>query len=486
MHSFFRCMICLLLICAFMINLLPTRAEAFSTGALVAAGTVVASALIGLGLSIGTDAVQHSAIVQQVVSHLDSLGGYISDGLISVTSLGSGRYGIKGGLLQTIFDFLYSSKAITAHDVNIVPNVMANELIRKGSFKDSYYNAYSCWKPTKDCQVIQAYCYNGIVNGYHQFNVFSLFLCTEMFYVYENIGSYNSSTPNIRGIKENGYYYGISSFLLSCNDERLSEARMNLSSFYEIPPVPGHVEARPLMMNLPAVSRDVVSDYDVSINFVANQGASLATGYPAWHANSISIPNAETGEEEEYYPIAIGKTHEETQGFTQEDVWAGNGTYVDSESVPGTGDGTITVPDNVTLKDILTGVVSIPQAISIAATNVIAAVQAIPAAIQAIPAAIADFFSFKPPPDHNQFALVDLKDFFPFCIPFDLYAFFQLLDADPVAPVLSWEIPDLSGQVYSLSIDLAEWDSVALLFRRLQLFLFITGLAAASRKFIKW
>ena len=110
----------------------------------------------------------------------------------------------------------------------------------------------------------------------------------------------------------------------------------------------------------------------------------------------------------------------------------------------------------------------------------------IPAAIQAIPAAIADFFSFKPPPDHNQFALVDLKDFFPFCIPFDLYAFFQLLDADPVAPVLSWEIPDLSGQVYSLSIDLAEWDSVALLFRRLQLFLFITGLAAASRKFIKW
>lgn len=94
--------------------------------------------------------------------------------------------------------------------------------------------------------------------------------------------------------------------------------------------------------------------------------------------------------------------------------------------------------------------------------------------------------SWVPPQNHNQFALGDLTKFFPFCIPFDLYDFFTLLRADPVAPVLSWEIRDLSGQTYTLTVDLAEWDSVALLFRRLQLFLFICGLAAASRKYIKW
>ena len=82
--------------------------------------------------------------------------------------------------------------------------------------------------------------------------------------------------------------------------------------------------------------------------------------------------------------------------------------------------------------------------------------------------------------------LLDLRNYFPFCIPFDLYDFFRLLDADPVAPVLSWEIKDLSGNNYPISINLSEWDSVAQLFRRLQLFLFITGLAVASRKFIKW
>lgn len=94
--------------------------------------------------------------------------------------------------------------------------------------------------------------------------------------------------------------------------------------------------------------------------------------------------------------------------------------------------------------------------------------------------------SWNPPSDYTQFQLVDLKNFFPFCIPFDLFEFFKLLHAEPVAPVLHWEIQDLAGQTYSLSVDLSEWDSVALLFRRLQLFLFITGLAAASRKFIKW
>ena len=94
--------------------------------------------------------------------------------------------------------------------------------------------------------------------------------------------------------------------------------------------------------------------------------------------------------------------------------------------------------------------------------------------------------SWQPPSDPTQFQLVDLSKFFPFCIPFDLFEFFKLLNSDPVAPVLHWEIQDLAGQTYSLTVDLSEWDSVALLFRRLQLFLFVTGLAAASRKFIKW
>ena len=81
---------------------------------------------------------------------------------------------------------------------------------------------------------------------------------------------------------------------------------------------------------------------------------------------------------------------------------------------------------------------------------------------------------------------LDLKDYFPFCIPFDLYEFFNVLIAEPKAPVFHWELHDLSGNTYNIDVDLSAWDSFAAVFRRMQLLLFIVGLAAASRKFIKW
>lgn len=82
--------------------------------------------------------------------------------------------------------------------------------------------------------------------------------------------------------------------------------------------------------------------------------------------------------------------------------------------------------------------------------------------------------------------MLDLRDFFPFCIPFDLYKFFSLLCAEPEAPVFHWEIRDLSGNVYPIDVDLSSWDGFAAVFRHLQLLVFIIGLAMASRKFIKW
>jgi len=81
---------------------------------------------------------------------------------------------------------------------------------------------------------------------------------------------------------------------------------------------------------------------------------------------------------------------------------------------------------------------------------------------------------------------LDLKDYFPFCIPFDIYDFFSVLIAEPQAPQFHWELQDLSGNTYSIDVDLSPWDSFAAVFRRMQLLLFIVGLAAASRKFIKW
>lgn len=93
-----------------------------------------------------------------------------------------------------------------------------------------------------------------------------------------------------------------------------------------------------------------------------------------------------------------------------------------------------------------------------------------------------------PTPPSSDIApfMLDLKDFFPFCIPFDLYKFFSLLCAEPEAPVFTWVVQDLGGNSYPITVDLSKWDNFAALFRKLQLFVFIIGLAMSSRKFIKW
>lgn len=78
-------------------------------------------------------------------------------------------------------------------------------------------------------------------------------------------------------------------------------------------------------------------------------------------------------------------------------------------------------------------------------------------------------------PDEN------LKDKFPFCIPFDIYDLVTGLVAEREAPVITCPV-DVSG--HTVTVDLSEFDSVAELFRLLELILFIIGLAVGTRYLI--
>ena len=92
--------------------------------------------------------------------------------------------------------------------------------------------------------------------------------------------------------------------------------------------------------------------------------------------------------------------------------------------------------------------------------------------------------TWDPPSDPAAFAL-DLSNYFPFCIPFDLFDFLSCLNADPVAPLIQWEIALPDGGSYPLELDLSPFDSVAKLLRRLQLLLFIVALGIKTRDLIK-
>ena len=85
----------------------------------------------------------------------------------------------------------------------------------------------------------------------------------------------------------------------------------------------------------------------------------------------------------------------------------------------------------------------------------------------------------------NQYKSPGLSDIFPFCIPFDIYHFFEALAADPVAPC--FEIPFyVEGLVdYTFEIDLSVFESVAQVVRIMELLLFCVGLALVTRNLIR-
>lgn len=78
----------------------------------------------------------------------------------------------------------------------------------------------------------------------------------------------------------------------------------------------------------------------------------------------------------------------------------------------------------------------------------------------------------------------DLSKLFPFCIPFDIIDFINVLSASPVAPCIEYPIqyPTVNGmETYNLKIDLSKFDKVAELLRKMETLVFIVGLAGITR-----
>ena len=188
---------------------------------------------------------------------------------------------------------------------------------------------------------------------------------------------------------------------------------------------------------------DIVSDYE--LGQVAPLTVPMPESYPEWNTNARPATNPDTDEEITVLPIPLNPSADpETQigTLTQPDIWQGAlaDPMPDTDTNPDTGTDTDsdTQPDS-------------PGA---------------------------------PSTDIGKFQ-IDLKDFFPFCIPFDLYRFFEILCAEPEAPVFHWEF-NVFGEIYSLDVDLSPWNPHAQLFRDAQVGLFIMGLLWITRKFIKW
>lgn len=81
----------------------------------------------------------------------------------------------------------------------------------------------------------------------------------------------------------------------------------------------------------------------------------------------------------------------------------------------------------------------------------------------------------------------DLRMVFPFCLPFDLIALFDALDAEPVTPCFDFPfVVEALDIDMAVELDLSFLDDVAEMIRLLETIGFIIGLITITHKMIKW
>lgn len=81
---------------------------------------------------------------------------------------------------------------------------------------------------------------------------------------------------------------------------------------------------------------------------------------------------------------------------------------------------------------------------------------------------------------------ISLIDIFPFCIPFDVIKGFQLLNAPPTDPKWTWTIDIGYFEPWNFEINLMPYNGIFIFIRWFIQVLWCIGLAASTRKFIKW
>lgn len=94
--------------------------------------------------------------------------------------------------------------------------------------------------------------------------------------------------------------------------------------------------------------------------------------------------------------------------------------------------------------------------------------------------------NFQPEDFQPEDYKINLKDKFPFCLPYDAYKFLSCLAAEPQAPEFTWVIPleTFGLENYEVELDFSAFDSAAGILRMMELFAFCVSLAFAGKKMI--
>ena len=493
MSRILRSLVCLLLICCILVNLSPLKAQA--TGAGVVAGGIVKAASVSIpalwpivatlavvGITAyGIESGAFENIANSCYSAFESAGTWINNGMAEILRTedadGNVQYYVDGGMLEDVRSWVYDSSIVSS----------AIDSFESSSQYSGYLSA------------LEDYC--------SIFGVSSAYVC----FINKNTAKDSLCFAQYPfSVANDGYIYSYSGST-STTIKVYNSSSVGSPSFTSVAGISSKISYSPTVYDYYFFSSvsPVISAHDVTLGYLPDRDTvlddeTIVTFHP-YLADVIRTRTGGSGgsgedENKWWLAVAYAETLEklyqtsqqaqienpsvteipDLQEGTQYEVTIetdvdGNERYVlspiyNSGTGDGTDTGTDTDPDTGT--DTGTDTDSGSGDSSGDDTGTDSGTSTDPSG------------SWTPSGDMQHFTL-DLKEYFPFCIPFDLYDFFTCLNADPVAPVIEWVIPLPGGDTYPLELDLSTFDPVAQLLRRLQLLLFCVGLAFKTRDLIK-
>lgn len=385
-----RLLVCLVLVFCLIVNVSPIRAKAVSPGvAFVGVSVLIGIIAVVQGIGVRSTAGwmedttnDFNSVINRCKEYLAMNTDHITDEdkiLLYATGNPDLPYMVKQSLIDDIRSWLFGEGEVLSSGLECsTSHYLASTLFALSDISTTV-PTYVCWY-TADGRIYES--------------VYSL---SENFYLTcgANKG-WASSYGSVCAYTVHTSYDGdeqLSSMYLGDFSEQVSDDTYAIS--YVMTNVVGSIENK------------VTTTKDLTLGEIFPGDIALAEGYTEWSAGSRVVTNDQTGEDETYYPIGIGQTASDTAGISQEDIWVGNSTYVDSSTDTDTG------TSSGTAADVVTGVVSGLQdqtaQLGVWLGELIAGVQAIPQAIADVLTAI-----FVPSADYVTAKVESLRARFPF------------------------------------------------------------------------
>lgn len=300
----------LVLALIFSIFAIPAQASAL-TGLLIGvpALSVVAAALIGLGISPGSDGSVFDGLVGDAVAHLQSLG--FGDGItIPVLKyLGTGggiQYALQSAAMAALRSWLFSEDVVSS---SLFPHTSFTAIPPLLGYSSTVSSSIPC-------------------TGFFYFDFIS---STNLKYTVTFIRSSSSGPFSINSADYKfGEYNGLFGWFHTRSFYSPSNTDATYLGLFTYSDTGLSVETKAFYHYfLSLVPFSVSSSYDLTLGDVSSEDTDLSVSYPDWAIDSVQIdPDPDDPEDEPdlFIPVTLLPTYEDTKSQTQEEAQSGNST----------------------------------------------------------------------------------------------------------------------------------------------------------------